>query len=380
VTAERKVVVIGAGALGLGFLGPEFSSEAQVWFLDTAAKRDVLTRIERDRAYTLNVAAELVRPARVKNVRGQVIADDEAKAAEVLAGADLCFTAVGDGNLAAVAPLLARAARMRPAAFPLSVLCAENGPDAAKTLSQQIGEGENAAVSDTVMGRMCRWLDSPEGGCVGLFGPEGPAVVAEDFRGIPYRRSDRMPDLSLAALRPREEARFALDEHVKLFAHNCVHGLFACAAARRGLARINEIGEDAHVRQRAERMLYDELMPALAKQHAGLFDRAEYTDYAGHLVRRILSPTLADTVARGVRGAAEKLRPNGRWAAAVRFVRGAGIAPIAYYETIADVIAVSGLLSERDLSTVLAEHCGFSSEQTDEMLPVIQPRIVSDAQ
>ena len=268
---------------------------------------------------------------------------------------------------------------MRPVMSPLPVLCAENGPHAAAILSREIGERGNAAVSDTVMGRMCRWLDHREGAYVGLSGPRGPAVVAERFSGIPYRRADGMPDLSFAALQPREDARFALDEHVKLFGHNCVHGLFAFAAARRGCTRINEAGDDARVRQRARRMLHDELMPALAARHAGLFDPAEYTDYAARLVRRILSPTLADTVARGVRGAAEKLRPHGRWPAAVRLVRGAGVAPIAYCEAMADAIAVSGLLSERDLRTVLSEHCGFSAEEMEEMLPVIQARVEAGA-
>jgi len=369
-TPEKNIVVIGAGALGLGFLGPELSRDAQVWFLDQDEKADLLGGIERDRAYTVNLVGARIRPLRVENVRGMPASDGRAE--EIIARADLCFTAIGGSNLPAVAPLLRSAARRRGPSNPLPVLCAENEPKAAEGLSGQIGGEENVAVSDTVMGRMCRWLPETGGAGAGLFGAGGPAVVAEEYYGIPYRRSGLAAAPPFDALLPREDARFALEEHVKLFAHNCVHGMFAHAAARRGSTRISEIGKDRQLHERARRMLRAELRPALERAHGDIFVLADYLNYTAHLVRRIVSPEFADTVERGTRGSAEKLGPEGRWVAAVRFVRGAGVPPDAYLEALADVIAVSGLAAGRDPRAVLSEHCGFSAEEVEEMLPRVE--------
>jgi mannitol-1-phosphate/altronate dehydrogenase len=360
--ASRNVVIIGAGALGLGFLGPELSAEARVWFLDVPAKAELLARLSTEQSYCLNLASVHMRPLQVANVCAVSPSLEEASI-DCLSRADLVFTAVGSANVVRLGSLLVRAAERRRAASPLPVLCAENDRATVEMLRRTCGTGGKVVVAGTVMGRMCRW--AAETSSDPLFGSSGPSVIAEDFFGIPYEHVAGMPTLEFSCLQPRDTRRFELEKDIKLFAHNCVHGLWACAGALRGLDQIMQAGAEPSVLDRTERMLHGELMPALRSYFGELFDANEFRNYSAHLIRRLLSPTLADTVKRGIRGAADKLLPEERWIAAVRFIRGQGLCADAYLETIAEIMKISGLLRRASLGNLLATHCGLTSEEIE---------------
>jgi len=359
VNGSGRVTIIGAGALGLGFLGPSFSEEAEILFLDVEARQSLIEGLEKRRFYGITLAGPSPRRVEVKNVRAMLTRSPEA--APALSESDLCFTAVGAGNLPSLSALFRDAGRLRGGKGPLRVLAAENGYAMGRRIEQLAGPEANIKATDTVMGRMCRFTDEP-----------GSAVLAEEFYGIPFLKSTGFPDLPFSALQPCDEKRFALEKDVKLFAHNCVHGMFAHAAARQGLSRICEAGAQEPLRERARAMLKGELLPALKTRHNGVLDSQAYLNYAVHLVERILSPWFADTVERGIRGAPDKLLPSERWVSAVRFVRGAGLKASAYLAAFSDVLAVSGLLCNKTLKEVLTDHCGFSRAEASELEPEIQ--------
>ena len=52
---RRKALILGSGALGLGFLGPELQPEFDVTLADTAAKEDLLAHISGGGEYRTSV-------------------------------------------------------------------------------------------------------------------------------------------------------------------------------------------------------------------------------------------------------------------------------------------------------------------------------------
>lgn len=363
---SKKVVVIGAGALGLGFLGPEFSTEAEVWFLDIPAKRDLIERIEQERSYTIGIAGMSLESRTIANVRAAVIESPETTA-RVVADADLCCTAVGAKNLHHLKPLLLHAGALRTKPTPLPILCAENGENIAAGLLSSLPDEPNLVAADTTMGRMCIFEPEAPPDRPALFPDMSACVVAEAFYGIPYEAHAAIPELPFSTLQACDTPRFALEEHIKLFAHNCGHALFAYAAARKGWTHIRDMAGDPSAMNRYDRMMYGELLPALESHDRAVFDKAEYMNYTVSLLRRIHSRSLNDTVERGIRGALEKLGEHERWVTAIRFMRSAGIHPKAYIETLADVIRIAGLTEQSH--AVLEKHCHFRPEEIRDIQP-----------
>ncbi len=131
--ANRTCVVFGAGALGLGFLGPELAGLYEMVYVDIPAKGAFLDYLTSCGQYTYNETGPSARAVTVRGVRG-VRADDEAQVGAALDAAELVFTAVGEPNLPGVAPVLARAAARRATGRPLRILCCENGLEIASKL------------------------------------------------------------------------------------------------------------------------------------------------------------------------------------------------------------------------------------------------------
>ena len=330
----------------------------------------MLEALDERRGYVLNIAfGDEVRTVEVGNIRAASV--DNPASIKTLIGADCCFTAVGERNLELIAPLLRAASRERNT--PLPVLCGENGTHVARKLIELVGDGENLRAGDTVMGRMCRWMNEVEIDFAPLCDATGAGIATDDFDIIPYHLADCTLPPEYDRLQPLGERDFALFEHMKFFGHNCLHGLFAFAAARKRFSRMAEAGRSPELVQRAERMLYEELEPSLARHYGETFDAKAYRIYIEGVKDRVLSRGLNDTVERGVRAARDKLRPDERWVQAVRFVRSAGIRPAAYLETIADVILASGLLETMPLEDVLADHCGLDREETSQAYSIVAP-------
>ena len=368
-----RTVILGAGALGLGFIGPLTAPAGEVHFLDVSEKASLLGELCRRGRYVYNQAAgDEVRTIDVGNVRASLATS--AVAVDALVACDCCFTAVGEINLEGIAPLLRESARRRKT--PLPVLCAENGTHVSHRLARFIGLDENVRTGDTAMGRMCRWMDEVEEGYTPLYDGTTAGIVTDDFVTIPVRLSGAKVPPEYVALRPLGERAFALYEHMKLFGHNCLHALFAYSAARAGLNRIRDTGSSPEVAARARRMLFEELEPALKYHYRETYGAEVFRTYVDSVMDRILSKGFNDTVARGIRGARQKLLPAERWVHAIRFVRAAGVYPNAYLEVMAEVISVSGLLDTMSLEEILADHCELDPEETAVALEVMERLLI----
>jgi hypothetical protein len=194
----KQAVIFGAGALSLGFLGPELSKDYELTFVDISAKKDFLEKLRRGENYRVNIAGPFSIVQEVKGSNGINI-DSPSGAQELeeaINNARLILTAVGAANLSHVASLLGPILARRNHAK-LLILCGENGKEVAERFEHQLekcggaGLAQGIRVGDAVMGRMCRIETSAQdpGRIVSVCPGIDWAVIAEPFWGIPVDKS-----------------------------------------------------------------------------------------------------------------------------------------------------------------------------------------------
>ena len=66
--APLNCVVFGAGALGLGFLGPELSGDCRVAYVDVTEKADLTRALARAQSYSVNMTGLSMHSVRVSGV------------------------------------------------------------------------------------------------------------------------------------------------------------------------------------------------------------------------------------------------------------------------------------------------------------------------
>ncbi|MFO8009033.1 MAG: hypothetical protein R6V05_15010 [Candidatus Brocadiia bacterium] len=376
--------VIGAGALGLGFLGPELAEECRLTYLDIPAKGKFLRRLAEAGHYTLNQTGLSVRSFTVGPADGRALTDEpSAGVCDALDAAELVFTAVGAANLPKLAPLLAAAAGRRTAERPLRVLCGENGVDIALSFRRAVcreadtDPGAALLVGDTVMGRMCKIARAPDPPIEPVAPGLDWAVVSEAYFGIPVTRQtlrglSRIP----SALLPQGQAEFEASEDTKMLAHNGLHALLACLGRLRGAEYFSDLRDDAELMAMARRMLFEEVAPALLRKHAGVLGRNDVLNYCDWILRRTTCPVFSDVIARGVRGIMRKLQPRERLVYSLRTVAEQGVEPRVYAMAVAAAVTIARAEGETDLPfrRVLTQHCGLDPQADAELLALIEGR------
>ena len=335
-----RIVTMGAGALSLGFFGPELRDQYALTFLDVRFKADLVQAINTGRSYAANLAGDTLRPIEVQDVDAFLIDDpaQEAAVREHIAQASIFFTAVGMRNFDSAIGYLAE--RLKDRTDDVYVLCSENGEDITQAWREKTPP--NIHLLDTVMGRMCR-IEEQAGGDDAPVAPGlGWAVVAEEFYGMPLSDRFANPDVFHSpAFEFVSDAEFQARDRVKLFAHNGLHCYLAVQGRLRGVERFSDMAGDAEVEGAARALLDEEIAAALWKECGPHLDEGYLRDYFERLPGRLLSTTLRDHVARGIRGLADKFAPNERIVGGLGLLLRNGIEPKRYLAFIADALRVA---------------------------------------
>lgn len=377
---DINCVVFGAGALGLGFLGRELAPRCRITYLDIPAKADLLNHLRRAGGYVINETGLSVAEVSIAGVDARCV-DDGTAVTDCLDAADIVMTAVGEANLARIAPALAEAAACRESGRPLRVICSENGVDVARRLRAAVEreagrdlEGR-LLTGDSVMGRMCKIVLGPPPPLAPVAPGLGWAVVAEQFFGIPVERHvfeglAAVPD----GFVPEDPPRFAASMDVKMLSHNGLHAVLACLGRLAGARHFDELRDDAGLMGMARRLLVEEAGRALFAKHGPALPRDEYLNYCDSILRRITCPVLHDEIARGVRGVMRKLAPDERLVYSVRTVAEQDVTPAGYAKGLAAAVVLARREGETELDfrDVLTQHCGFDSEADARLIALIE--------
>jgi len=300
----KTAVMIGAGNIGRGFVGPAFAASGYgTVFIDVDerlvaginARGEYPVRVLLpEGGYTENI---------VRNVRA-VNANNTEEAASVIARAELCAVSVGARALPRIAPMLAAglaarvAARADGSAEPLDIILCENLIDAGEKLRELVLAAAPAAVSAEID----RIAGFPEA----VIGRMVPLQTDEMKDGDPLRLC-----VEKYAFLPVDKAAFkgaipSVEEMVpldgfeyyvrrKLFIHNLGHAAVAYLGLLKGYTYIADAIEDADILFLTESAMRESAV-ALGFENSG--DAANLSCHIDSLLYRFSNRALEDTCAR----------------------------------------------------------------------------------
>jgi mannitol-1-phosphate 5-dehydrogenase len=171
-----------------------------------------------------------------------------------------------------------------------------------------------------------------------------------------------------------EDAEFAAQEDVKMWAHNGLHAFLAYLGTLRGVEYFCDL--EAGVLAMASDMLRDEVGAALLRKHGAALDRNFWCNYAPTILRRIICRGLHDAVARGARDPMRKLEPWERLISGLRGIAGQGIEPVFYATGVAAAIATAASTGATplDVRRVLTDHCKLDARKESHLIELVEAR------
>ena len=315
---QKKIVIVGAGRIGRGFVGDLFGA-AGYHLLLVDIDRTLVDGLRRAGRYTLVRLRGAGRPPDVAEVTGYAAlhTSQEAEIAQAIVRADALAVAVFPQDFADVARELAPGLRARQAqrgSAPLDLLLCANivhpGPLFEAELEQALPPGAWGVVS--------RWLGVVET-VVPRIVPAWVAGTDAPTGALPPIRSNGYPDLfvdrcafrgpipAVPGLVPVDDLR--AQEARKIYTYNTFHASLAYLGALRGYTLAAECLADPEVRAGARGAL-EEAARAVRAEYG--FERGEMARWVENTVRYTDLPDLGDTVRRHGADPRRKLRRQDR--------------------------------------------------------------------
>ncbi len=327
-----KALILGAGGVGLGFVGELLSSSGwEMTFADIDS--ELVGALNKHSHAIFNKIGKQIEQVQVSPVSAIDLQTPSAsdQLTEVLAGADLVFTTAGARAFEPVGKLLASAAESTIFAHqPLNVLCCENHRNAAAALIEATGQAMKApelvetkfAFVNTVVARMCQRLTSSERALPAVAPGLDIVIASESYQLLPIDGSAAAaPVPQFAGLRILSGPEFAAWDHRKLYAHNGVHALLGVLGRLAGHTYMHECRRDPDVDAVGRWAMWEEVGGALVRAHPRVFTPADHDAFAEDLYERITNKLFADTTDRATHNTMRMIQPqDGRLSKAAEFV------------------------------------------------------------
>lgn len=318
----KKIVLFGAGKIGRSFIGQLFSRAGyEVVFIDTDER--IIKELIQRRSYNVIIKSDSGdETLNIRNVRG-IQADNRVAVISELTDCDYVATAVGQTNLAAITPLLARGIKSKWESGntkPTDIILAENLRNAAGFIKNFLKQylpvdyplDEKIGLIETSIGKMVPIMSEKD------IREDVLQVYAEPYNTLILDKKgfrNELPDVP--GLAPKENMKAWVDR--KSFIHNLGHA----SAAYYGnylhpeAAYMYEVLADSKV-YRFTHDCMDQSADALLAEYPEEFTVYELTDHIEDLLKRFQNKALGDTVFRVGLDLYRKLGPEDRLAGSIR--------------------------------------------------------------
>ncbi len=380
----KKAVIFGAGNIGRSFIGSIFSSNGlHVVFVD--ADPALVREINRKKQYRIiikkNETAD--RELLVKNITA-LHSSEEDKIVSSLVSCDICATAVGQGALPKVVPLLAKGIkeRLKHTSVPLDIIIAENirgGADYFKQIMEENGlTGNEAGLVETSIGKMVPIMKQED------LKKDPLVLYAEEYNTLILDKKGFKNSVpGFPEIKAVENIAAWVDR--KLFIHNLGHVASAYLGFYQhpGRKTIPDVLEDSSLREMVRKVM-TEAAAALLMEYPEDFTEKGLREHREDLLARFQNKALGDTVFRVGRDLHRKLGKDDRILGAARLCMKHGV----LYEEILTVFEAAfhfkavdqtGKPFYRDsvffaeykkagFKSILLDICGLDSEADDVLI------------
>ena len=180
---KDTILIFGAGALSLGFLGPMLFENYNLVFCDTDAKKEFIGILKETKEYTVNICSDKICPIKVSGVNAFNFEHEQSTIKDILNNVQIVFTAVGRKNLDKVMPFIGNILKFNKSKKTY-VFFSENRPK----ITNQNFSGNNLILRDTITHRMSRIDQVNSGEYLPVIPGLNWTIIAEDISGIPISR------------------------------------------------------------------------------------------------------------------------------------------------------------------------------------------------
>ncbi len=365
-----SAVIVGAGKVGRGFIAHLLSlAGARVTFVEW--NQDLVAEMARRGRYHVYIAGEPMQEYVVQEYT-IVAASDTEQVADLIAGADLVFTAIGGERLASLGPLFAGGITRRAHGDPavLNLITCENWTQPGSILRRSI-ESSLPPEAQAYFEEYCGIAESTVyRGCIEPTAEQRAsdplAVQGTDYWQLQVDGDKvRRPFPELAGIVLITGFQSALER--KLFTYSALSATISYLGALLGYSTLHDAAVDPRVVAVARAVLR-ESGTALCRRHGhSAEDQAEHAQESLAAFQDALNP---DTLERHARDPLRKLSRHDRLVGPASLCLEEGVEPRALALTIAAALrydepsdpaatALQRRLTEGGLESVLAEVCGL---------------------
>jgi mannitol-1-phosphate 5-dehydrogenase len=360
--SDRRVVIIGPGKLGCGFLAPLFLRAG--WRAALAARsRARARRIQSAGAFGVRVTPG----GETREFSCTAVPFGVGAFETAVEEADLVLTAVGVENVARLGRGLARGLARRSPDSPVDVCVVENA-DMAPVLELAVQRAAKEAQLSLPPVGFAGAIAYPVVAC-GDWDGDAPIFVRDGVDRLlvdTTRLLHPLPDIPGIEGTSNYHAR--LQE--KLFVFGAGHALFAYLGASGGYERLDEAAHDPLLRT-VVRTCLAESRSALDREYPALGD--DGWEAVHDAIRRYENEGLQDPIRRVARSPIRKLAPTGPLVGAAKLVRAVfgripsaftlGVASALHYRDPLDAqsLALERMIRRRGVAAVVRDVCGLES-------------------
>lgn len=300
----KKVVIIGAGQTGRGYVG-RYLAEKQykdVTYVDK--NHDLVARMDEDRCFSVHFYHMDRTPVIVSNFRAYNTYSIEAKAA--IHNCDMLITSVGEENLSDVAEQIADGLKNKEKFT--TIITFENGINPAKVLRNHLGklnvEGKYLVSQSAIF---CSTVNIIE---------TRLDILSQNENYCPYDADELKEELDFIGATPVQN--FEKFFKRKIYTYNCLAGIISYCGYLKGYQVYGDAANDIEISEIMNKLL-KELNPPLARYfNISIEEQEEFADKA---LDKFKDKKILDYNVKNGRAAIRKLGPTERIVAPMNIIK-----------------------------------------------------------
>lgn len=296
---KNKVVIIGAGQTGRGFIAPFVKeSEKEIVFIDK--NPGLISKLNEEGKYEVSYCGNASAPVIIDQYSAYEL--DSTEAIKAINESDLVLTAVGGDNINELVPLMKRALDERNKSDKLTLVCCENGIDVKRPL---IDAEIDAAVTEGII--FCTTLAQDKNSL---------DLLTELYPNIPYDAAVSEVRVDVKGYIP--EMRFSDLIQRKIYTYNCLSAFISYIGAYKKYEVYGEAANDEDISYLMEKALTP-LNKAISLNYG--IPLEEQTEFSKLAIKKFENTDIVDTISRNARDVLRKMGPTERLIRPLRLIK-----------------------------------------------------------